>query len=257
MANLSSWMKNQKPIACGFTPNLTLDPTKDKTIYCLQPTRVIARKRIESDLHLLKALMARENFKNKFINDSYQLVLHITGPVPIEHREDLETVLDAYIDLCESLPESMANKVFIAFSVGTENHPSFAKNNLKPLCIEEIYRLATVILFPSETEGRGLPIVESGACGIPIICSRYYPEEVFAEVVGEGLSDEERIKCILFPEPEAGFSDSCLNKVSDLMLHPENSEELIEHNKNAVKLRYSTGTIKNKFIKFIKRLETL
>lgn len=255
--NLSSWMKNQKPIVCGFSSGLNLDPTKDKTIYCLQPTRVIARKRIEMDLHLLKALMKRNAFKDKFLNDSYQLVLHITGPVPIEHQKDLETVLKAYIDLCESLSASMADRVFIAFSVGTENHPSFEENNLKPLCIEEIYRLATLILFPSETEGRGLPIVESSACGIPIVCSRYYPEEVFAEVVGEGLADEEQIKYVLFPEPEAGFSESCLDAVCNLMLCPEKSEELIKHNKKAVKLRYSTEMIKKKFEEFIKRLETV
>jgi glycosyltransferase involved in cell wall biosynthesis len=141
--------------------------------------------------------------------------------------------------------------------VGTENHPSFAKNNLEPLCIEEIYRLATLILFPSETEGRGLPIVESSACGIPIVCSRYFPEEVFAEVVGEKLADEKQIKYVLFPEPDAGFSDSCLDAVSDLMLCPEKSQELIKHNKKAVKLRYSTEMIKKKFEEFITRLETV
>jgi glycosyltransferase involved in cell wall biosynthesis len=257
LADLSSWMTNQKPIACGYSSNLILDPTKNKTIYCLQPTRVIARKRIEMDLHLLKALMNCETFRLQFEKESYQLVLHITGPVPIEHQEDLETVLNAYINLCESLPESIAKRIFITFSVGTENHPSFAKNNLEPLCIEEIYRLATLILFPSETEGRGLPIVESSACGIPIVCSRYFPEEVFAEVVGEKLADEKQIKYVLFPEPDAGFSDSCLDAVSDLMLCPEKSQELIKHNKKAVKLRYSTEMIKKKFEEFITRLETV
>jgi hypothetical protein len=253
--NLRNWMQDQYPLACGYVDGLKLDTTTDKTIYCLQPTRVIERKRIEKDLQLLKALMQYPTFRDEFeLNQQYQLVLHITGPVPIEHQHDLETVLKAYIDLCESIPENIAKRIFIAFSVGTEDHPSLKANGFTPLCIEQIYRLATVILFPSETEGRGLPIIESSAGGIPIICSRYYPEEVFAEVVGEGRAEEEQIKYLQFPEED--FSEEFLSSASELLLHPERFASLKEHNKNAVKLRYSTEMIRKKFEKFIEVLRT-
>lgn len=246
IASLNDWMTNQHPLACSFSEGITLDSTTDKTIYCLQPTRVIGRKRIAMDFQMLKALMHHSRFRDVFENDTeYQLVVHITGPVPIEHQEDLETVLNAYVDLCESLPKAMADRIFIAFSVGTENHPALKENGLEPLCIEQIYRLATVVLFPSETEGRGLPIVESSAGGVPIICSRYYPEEVFAEVVGEGLNDEEQIKYLLFPEGE--YSEEFLNSATDLMLSPQKTQEIKQHNKQAVRLRYSSEMIHRKF----------
>ena len=246
LANLGSWMTNQRPTVCAVKAGLTLDTTSDKTVYCLQPTRIVARKRIEKDLHLLSALMKHPKFIDEFSADKdFQIVLHITGPVPIEHQEDTETVLNAYLDLVNELPADIAERIFIAFSVGTEDHPSLEAAGLKRLHIENIYRLATVILFPSETEGRGLPIIEASASGIPIICSRYYPEDVFIEVVGEELAPELQIQYILFPEGE--FEDDILNTATDLMLHPTANLERIAHNKNAVMKRYGTGVLVGTF----------
>ncbi len=253
LATLSDWMTGQHPVVCGARSGLTLDPSHEKTIYCLQPTRVIARKRIEKNFELIHALMEFPEFRNTFENDpDRQLIVHISGPVPIEHQADLETVLTAYKTVLNSLPEAVADRIFVAFSVGTEDHPALAENGLSKMNIEEIYRLATLILFPSETEGRGLPIVESSAGGIPIVCSRYYPEEVFAEVVGEHLPEEEQILYILFPEE--AFPAATLSQLSRIMLVPGSYHHFKAHNKNAVRLRYSTGMVQHKFDTFIETL---
>jgi len=244
---LSEWMKHQKPVVCGSEKGLTLDPADNNVIYCLQPTRIIARKRIEKDISLFAALLEFPKFKKEFLNSEKQLVLHITGPVPIEHEEDTKRVLNAYKKLIVSLPADVASRIFIAFSVGTEYHSSFESAGLTRLHIEDIYRLADIILFPSETEGRGLPIIESCACGIPIVCSRYYPEDVFEEVTGEHLSEELRIQYILFPESE--FSEDMLNIVSSILLKENTNElkKLIQHNKKAVYERYGTGSLVRTF----------
>ena len=253
LANLADWMPNQHPVVCASREGLSLDLTTDKTVYCLQPTRIVARKRIEKDLQLISALLKYDNFRNEFeADEDYQIILHITGPVPIEHQKDTETVLKEYISMIDQLPSGIADRIFIAFSVGTENHPSLKKAGLNRLHIEDIYRLATVVLFPSETEGRGLPIIEASATGIPIICSRYYPEKVFIEVVGEKLSEELQIKYTLFPEGE--FSDELLQKATELFLHPSKNLKLIEHNKNAVMARYGTGVLVGTFNDVILRL---
>ena len=120
------------------------------------------------------------------------MVLHITGPTPIEHQADLEVVLKSFIDINSGLTDTVSERFFLAFSVGTEEHPCFSEKNFQRLCIEDIYHLANMVLFPSETEGRGLPIIESSAAGIPISCSRYQPEETFKGVVGEGLPEEQK-----------------------------------------------------------------
>jgi glycosyltransferase involved in cell wall biosynthesis len=254
LENLEKWMSNQKPVVCAYSENLTLDITTENIIYLLQPTRVIGRKRIKRDIELIDALLNHQNFRNEFNNDSEKkIILHITGPVPIEHQQDLEVILSAFIEVCEKLPESVSNRLFLAFSVGSEEHSIFSERGLKRLYIYDIYQLATAIVFPSETEGRGLPIVESSAGGIPIICSRYFPVEVFDGVVGKTLKEEEQIKYTLFPEDN--FSENFLNNVTDLLLYPEKNALINEHNQKAVQKRYSEAVmdanLQDLLIKFV------
>ncbi len=235
---LDKWMTNQTPRVLGGRPGLSVDPESEDLIYLLQPTRIIARKRMERDLELIEALLKDGAFREEFEeNRTLQLVLHITGPTPKEHQVDLEKVLEAYVSVIRSVPDSIADRLFLAFSVGNEDHPSFLNKGFESLCIEEIYRMATAVLFPSEIEGRGLPIIESSASGVPIICSRYSPEEVFASVVGEDLCEDLQIRYTLFPE--GAFTKSFLEEVADLLLHPERYIERLEHNRKVVRLRYS------------------
>jgi glycosyltransferase involved in cell wall biosynthesis len=242
LKNLKHWMSHQKPIVCAFSENLILDPTTEDTIYLLQPTRIIGRKRIKMDIQLIGALLQHPNFRNEFDNNpNKQIVLHITGPVPIEHQQDLEEVLNTFIEVCEKLPKSVTDRLFLAFSVGTEEHTVFPEKGLKRLYIHDIYHLATAIVFPSQTEGRGLPIVESSAGGVPIICSRYFPFEVFDGVVGKTLEKEKQIKYTLFPE--GGFPNDFLDRVIELLLHPEKNKAVNKHNQKVVKERYSEAVM--------------
>jgi len=239
-------MENQRPCVLAVEDDLRVDPQSKTLLYLLQPTRVIARKRIEKDIHLIHALLQHPPFRNAFENKTdMQLVLHITGPTPIEHQADLETVLHAFSALLAALPRPIARRLFMAFSVGNENHSCFERLNFQPLSIESIYRMATAIVFPSQTEGRGLPIVEASASRIPLICSRYEPEEVFAGVVGEHLPPEQQIQYTLFPE--ADFTSAFLDDVSQLLLQPESNQALLDHNYHAVSLRYRTEAMSQAF----------
>ena len=101
------------------------------------------------------------------------------------------------ICLHQSASASSSPFLLVAKSIAPLRNTDF-----DPLNITDLYRLATAVLFPSETEGRGLPIIESAAIGVPIISSRYSPEEVFDSVIGEHLPEEQRIKYIHFPEGE-------------------------------------------------------
>ena len=253
LKDLKEWMSNQKPIVCSASDGLNLDLTSDKIFYFLQPTRVIARKRIERNLSMIGSLLNYKPFLKRFQKEKdRQIVLHITGPTPIEHQLDLENVIKAYKKVISDFPKSISNRLFLAFSVGNEYHPSFIENNFKKLIIEDIYRLATVILFPSETEGRGLPIIEASASGIPIICSRYSPEKVFMDVVGEKYPDFIKINYFLFPEK--AFSKSFLNKITKLLFNPEIYQTQKEHNQYAAHIRYSTDVLKRTFSELLNEL---
>jgi glycosyltransferase involved in cell wall biosynthesis len=253
LANLEAWMADQKPRVCAAREGLRLDITSDNIIYLLQPTRVIARKRIQKNCHLIGALLQYPKFRQEFEENPYRhIVLHITGPTPIEHRADLETVLRALDDVYTGVPDSISDRLFLAFSVGNEEHPCFPQKGFRRLSIEEIYRMATAVLFPSETEGRGLPIGEASASEVPIICSRYSPEEVFAEVVGEHLQEEERILYTIFPED--GFPESFLAEVTEILLHPKQIKSRIAHNKRAARLRYGKDVMKKIFVDILTEL---
>jgi glycosyltransferase involved in cell wall biosynthesis len=250
MAGLTDWMADQQPLILGAEGGLTIDPTSDDLIYLLQPTRVIARKRIERDLHLIGALLAHSPFRETFDEkENLQLILQVTGPTPIEHQADLEVVLNAYQAVLGSVPASVANRVFLAFSVGNEYHPTFESNGLTRMTIEDIYRMASAVVFPSETEGRGLPIVEASASRIPLICSKYHPVEVFSDVTGEALAGEFQIQYTLFPEGE--FSTEFLDEVTDVLLQPEKTQVRLDHNREAVRLRYSRDALKGTFERLI------
>ncbi|MDK1081504.1 MAG: glycosyltransferase [Anaerolineae bacterium] len=253
---IEEWMKHQRPVILGARPRLSIDPMSDDLIILLQPTRVVSRKRIDRDLELIHALFRNSSLKGEFeINLNRQLILHITGPTPKEHQADLEKVLFAFEEILKTLPGMMADRIFLAFSVGYETHPSFEKNKFNPISIEEIYRMADVVMFPSETEGRGLPIIEASAIGIPIICSHYSPKEVFSDVIGEGLPEELQIRYTLFPEGK--FYPSFLSAVADLLFNPEVKQNVSLHNKEAVRARYSTKAFKNKFERILNQLYNL
>ena len=253
--NLSKWMSDQKPLVCSAGEGLNLDLVSDQIHYFLQPTRIIDRKRIEKDWGLIAALLEHPPFKEDFLtNPDRQIVLHITGPAPIEHQADLESVLNAYRGVITNHEESISNRLFMAFSIGTEYHSSFEDQHFKKLTIEDIYRLATVVVFPSQTEGRGLPIIESSAAGIPIICSRYHPEEIFAGVVGEDLPEDQQIRYIPFPEND--FSQSVLDEISEFLLDPSSRVDDNLHNIRVARQRYSGQVMDNSFKAYLEILRT-
>jgi glycosyltransferase involved in cell wall biosynthesis len=256
LSRLDDWMKNQTPLILGACPGLSVDPESDDLIILLQPTRIIARKRIERNIDLIKALLKKSPLGKEFErNPARQLVLHITGPTPKEHQEDLERVLFSYKKLVEKLPENIARRIFVAFSVGQDDHPAFSKHQFSPLAIDDIYRMANAVVFPSETEGRGLPIIEASAIGIPIICSRYHPINVFRRVIGKGLPNELQIYYTLFPE--GIFSPRYLLEVSNILLSSRENLKSIAHNKAAVQARYSLQALKEKFEFILTQIQSL
>jgi hypothetical protein len=247
------WMKHQKPVLCGSGPGNALNIAGCSTWYLLQPTRVIPRKRIHHNLRLIGRLLALPDVIQEFEQNRHrQLVLHVSGPVPMEHERYLRRILKAYQALIRTLPGHMAKRVFIAFSAGGESHPVFSEYGLHSLHIRDIYQLADLILFPSETEGRGLPLIESGATGIPIVSRRYKPHRVFDEVVGAHLPEKLRIQFIQYPAHE--ITDECVRDVADALLDPASTEKMIVHNRNAVSERYSMNALENTFHGLLKNI---
>jgi glycosyltransferase involved in cell wall biosynthesis len=248
-AGLDAWIADQRPVVCGARGGRLLDVVDANALYLLQPTRIVDRKRIWRDWELIGALLDHPPFRDEFERrPEMTLTLHITGPVPIEHRPCLEHVLDAYEQVLDKVPASVGRRLFQAFSVGWQTHPTLDG----PLSIVDIYQLADLVLFPSLTEGRGLPIPESAAAGVPIVTSHYDPPAVFAEVVGLDLPADQRIRYIDFPEGE--FPDATLAEITSMLLDPTPRADLVTHNREAVRRRYSLDALQRSFEDIVDQL---
>ncbi len=251
-ARLEGWIEHPHPIALGCETDLTLDLARTESLHLLQPTRVAGQKRVERDWELIGALLDHPPFRAAFTaRADLTLTLHVTGPVAPQHRADLERVLDAYRRVLDDLPRDLARRLFMAFSVGHQGHPSQERE----LRVADVYRLADLVLLPSRTETRGLPIPESAAAGIPIVCSRYAPPEAFAETIGESLPAAARILVDEFPEGE--FTSALLDRVSDILLDPERSAEHIRHNRAAAHARYTLVGLQGTLWACLERLGAL
>ena len=248
--SISSWMADQTPVVCAAHEDLQLDITADGALYLLQPTRIVPRKRIWRDWELIEALLHYEPFRTVFDQrPEMTLTLHVTGPVPIEHQESIDRVLASYRSVLGSVPSEVGRRLFQAFSVGSQTHPSLPGK----LDIVDIYQLADLVVFPSAQEGRGLPIPESAAAGIPLVCSEYEPRSVFEEVIGMGLPPEQVIQYEKFPT--GAFPDDLLARLTAALLEPETQNERKAHNRAAVLSRYSLDSLTATFRTILARLE--
>ena len=215
VGEIRTWMHDQRPVVCGAGPGRPSTSPLTTRVILLQPTRIVARKRIWKDWELIGALLRHPPFLDALHRDPDMTVtLQITGPVPIEHREDLERIVDAYRTTLDELPSAVASRVYLALSAGWQSHPTLDDD----IDIVDIYQIADLVVFPSQTEGRGLPIVEASAAGVPIVCSRYEPDAVFAEVVGEHLDPADQVEYERFPDDEP--DDELLDRLTRLLLDP-------------------------------------
>ncbi|MBB5032222.1 glycosyltransferase family 4 protein [Prosthecobacter vanneervenii] len=80
--------------------------------------------------------------------------------------------------------------------------------------LPDLYRAASVMVYPSLFEGFGLPPIEAMACGCPVICSN---RGSLAEVVGSAAR-------IINPEDQAQMADA----LQDVAIHHEKRESLIQ-----------------------------
>ncbi|MCK4696623.1 MAG: glycosyltransferase, partial [Candidatus Cloacimonetes bacterium] len=138
----------------------------------------------------------------------------------------------------------------LAFLLSEIDKPLFIKRYDNPIKIHDIFSIASLITLPSETEGRGLPIIEAASCEVPIITRRYYPEEVYSKVVGEDLPEKDRFKVFEFRNNELD------NKFINDLVQSLGKDRcgFMKHNRMVVKKRYSFELLKNDLEKALYKL---
>ena len=228
-----------------------------KNIVFLQPTRVVERKRIEIGIKLIKKLFEQDEFIKRFSEtEDLKITLLVTGPIPSGQFTYFNKLTSEFKEILNSINPEFRNRIFLGFLFSELDKDSFKKRFNNPIGLPELYNIASLILLPSETEGRGLPIIEATATGTPIFCNRYTPEVVYAEVIGEHLSDTERLKVIEFKRNK--ITNKHLQAIINRVFFPHKYINEVNHNKAVVEKRYSLNSLeqnmKDIFIKLFYQL---
>ncbi|RKZ96470.1 MAG: hypothetical protein DRQ43_04275, partial [Gammaproteobacteria bacterium] len=250
----NQWVENASPLLLGYEDNLPHTLLTGNLLF-LQPTRIIARKRIEYDFDFIQSLLTFSVFKDIFDkNPTLTITLYVSGPLAYPfsaHCNYFNTLTKAFETLLKTIDPRYQKRVFLAFNFGTEKNALFAEQSFNILRIQEIYAVANLVMLPSKQEGRGLPLLEACAVEIPILTSRYDPEAVFREVIGEHLSEDLRLKVFEYPKDKQ-FSEQMLSELTELLFNPYGHHTT--HNAEVIKKRYSVEVLAQTIKDFLYRI---
>lgn len=160
----------------------------DRDAVLLLPVRITRRKNIEAGIRAARELKD-QGLDVRFL---------ISGPVAPHHpRRSMQYLADLKRLRAELRLDDEV--VFLADALGVR---------LSMRTVRELYRVADVLLFPSEQEGFGLPILEAGLMRLPVVASDIpiFRELGQDDIVTFGLGDPadriaERITAALHSGP--------------------------------------------------------
>jgi len=243
---------NPKPILIGDRTE-GVENFIGENIILLQPTRIISRKRIETSFNLLLKMFEEEEMNQRFKKTSkLKMTLLITGPIASGHYGYYKKLVERFGELLQEAGPDLKNRVYLALLFGELDRDSFKARFSEPVGIAELYNIASLVLLPSKTEGRGLPIIEATACGTPIFCRRYEPETVYSDVIGEHLSERDRLKVLEFRGKR--ISHSIVSEIISRVFFPHRYTEEIRHNKRVVHKRYSLDSLNDNIHQILHQL---
>ena len=244
--------RSLKPILLGYKTIQNFDFVNHNIVF-LQPTRIISRKSIEINFDLVRKLFKEEGFYQKFLdNDKLTLSLIVSGPIPPGQRSYYQSLVRDFNEFLEKLPDAFRTRVLLGFLFSEFDKHEFRKKHKKPLDIEQLYDVASLILLPSQTEGRGLPIIEAAACGTPIFCRQYEPRAVYEAVIGYHLNEDQRLKVLEFNDHT--IPKDLIDRISDHIFNPQNRMVDVTHNRSVIAARYSLDALQKNIEFIIRRL---
>ncbi len=241
-----------RPVLLG-AENSSLSGFDRDNLVLIQPTRIIKRKSIEVSFTLVKKLFDDEDFVEYFEqNAALKVTILVTGPIATGHLKYFERVLEEFDRFILTMNPGYKKRVFLGFLFSEYDRPSFRAKHEAPISFREVFGIASLILLPSETEGRGLPIIEAAASGLPVFCRRYEPHAVYAHVIGEHLPKSDRLQVIDFTDPK--LSDDVIEQVKHQLFSPKAFENANQHNRAVVEMRYSFAALVLAFSRLLHKL---
>ncbi|MEJ2748518.1 MAG: glycosyltransferase, partial [Anaerolineae bacterium] len=177
----------------------------------LQPTRVIPRKGIELAIELLARL-----------NDSRAklVITHQAGDEGLDYLHHLQQIAE----------EKDVDLRYVADQV--DDARRITDNGRKIYSLWDTYPHANLVAYPSLYEGFGNALIETIYFRKPAFVNRY---SVYAEDIGPlGFQ---------FVELDGAVTDEAVTAVHDILLHPEKTKPIVEHNYQLGQQHFSYQTL--------------
>lgn len=145
----------------------------------LMPVRVTKAKNIEFALEVVAVLKAK----------GLKVKLVLTGP-PDPHDEKSMTYFRALQTLRGDL--GLNSEMHFVFESGPDPDDPF---HIGLDVVADLYRIADLMFMPSHQEGFGMPVLEAGLLGMPVVASKTVP-------AAEEIGDEDVLRFALDQPPQ-------------------------------------------------------
>ncbi|MFC1753300.1 glycosyltransferase family 4 protein [Thermoproteota archaeon] len=207
---------------------------RDDQLIFLQPTRINRNKCIERSIKIVREMNEITKKDN---------VLMITGP-PVYFRGNY------FEDIVRKINKAKVNVILAHDRVFIARHNN---KDQKFYSLNDAYLHADMVMFPSQSEDYGLPVLYAMAYKKPLFVNNY-----------SNLKDilEKKPKFLLI---DGKITNETISDVYEALHNKEKKEEMIEHNFRLLKENYSSDMLDdnivpllNKFEKksFLKKLQT-
>lgn len=178
--------------------------------FLLQPTRIVPRKRIEQAIELTRRLE----------NHSVLVITHHSG----DEGDNYENYLREYARLLNVDVRFAASRFAPERSTGSQGEKIYS--------LEDAYRQADLVTYPSVVEGFGNAFLETLYYCRPIVMSSY---EIFkTDIQPKGF------QVITF---EDYVSDDCVRLSREVLEHPSRAIEMTDHNYELGRRHYSFSVL--------------
>jgi len=127
----------------------------DSDLILLMPVRVTQSKNIECALHVVAALKARGCHPK----------LVVTGP-PDPHEEQSMAYFQSLRALRRQL--GVEEEMRFVFESGPDPDQPFT---IDAQVVGDLFRVSDLVFMPSHREGFGMPVLEAGLLGVPVMCT--------------------------------------------------------------------------------------
>ncbi|MBU0461432.1 MAG: glycosyltransferase family 4 protein, partial [Nanoarchaeota archaeon] len=207
---------------------------KDDQFLFLQPTRINRKKCVERSIKLVKEI-------NEATKKDH--VLMITGS-PVYFRGDY------FEEVIRKINKAKINAILAHDRIFISRHQN---KDQKFYSIDDAYLNADMVLFPSQSEDFGLPVLYAMAYKKPLFVNKY-----------------PNLKDILEKEPrfilmDGKMTNETVSDVFEVLHNKQKREEMIAHNFEMINKHYNSDLLDDKIVpllnkfekkSFIKRLKT-